>query len=259
MSFLTKAVETTKARLEEELRDYHPTADSARGARRRSLVQAIRGCTRVAVIAEIKPASPSRGKIRNIQDSADLGRRMVEGGATGLSVLTEPHFFGGSVDMFNQVRRVVDVPMLMKDFLVDERQIYRAAEVGADVVLLIPSICPSLRGFHELALSLGLEALIEVHNPDDIEAASAVDPRLVGVNHRDLSSLAVDVTLSARLIPLIRRKCPNAVIVSESGVKSPTDVRHLVQCGAEAFLIGTYFMEAEDVTARVKQIVGALG
>jgi indole-3-glycerol phosphate synthase len=179
---------------------------------------------------------------------------MRDGGAVGISVVTEPLYFKGSLENISTVRDAVELPILMKDFIIDERQIQKAAEVGADAVLLIPSIC-DLSYFHGAADRYGLEALVEVRDVDEVREAADVGARLIGVNNRDLSTLKIDLKTTSRLVPLIRDLCSDGVIVSESGVSSLEDARYLMGEGVDALLVGTSIMSAGDVAAMVRSLV----
>ncbi|MFQ5711031.1 MAG: indole-3-glycerol-phosphate synthase [Candidatus Geothermarchaeales archaeon] len=251
MSYIQQIVGDVRQRILREYMNYVPKETKRE---HHSLIRAVRERERAAVISEIKPASPSEGDLRFPLDPAALAIEMEEGGAAGISVLTEPKHFKGSVDNLIAVRRAVDLPVLMKDFFVDERQIYRAAEVGADAILLIPSIC-DLPEFHRLAAQLGLESLIEVHSEGDVDAAADVGAKLVGINNRDLKTLEVDIGRTVELVTPIRDRCGDVVVVSESGISSPRHVRYVLSRGADAVLVGTSIMRAGDVAGKVRSLV----
>ncbi|CAO5241515.1 indole-3-glycerol phosphate synthase TrpC [Frankia sp. AgKG'84/4] len=210
----------------------------------------------VSVIAEVKRRSPSKGSLAAIVDPASLARDYEAGGAAAISVLTEQRRFGGSLADFDVVRRAVDVPLLRKDFIVSPYQVFEARAHGADLVLLIVAALdqPRLIGLRERIESLGMTALVEVH--DEIELARAVDAdaRLIGVNTRDLRTLEVDRDTFARLAPLV----PAGVItVAESGVRGPHDLRAYAAAGADAVLVGEAAVTGGDARQTVAELVAA--
>jgi len=203
--------------------------------------QALERRDRVNVIAECKRRSPSRGVLRADYDAAAIARGYEEAGAAAISVLTEPTFFDGSLDDLVHVRETVGVPVLRKDFIVSEYQLFEARAAGADAVLLIVAALSSeeLRRLRERASALGLDALVEVHNPSELAVAIDAGATIIGVNNRNLRTLAVDVHASE---DLAARMPKGALSISESGLKSADDLRRLRALGYQAFLIGERFM-----------------
>ena len=199
----------------------------------------------VRVIAECKRRSPSRGVLRSEYDPATIARGYVDAGAAAISVLTEPTFFDGALAHLEAVRAVVDVPLLRKDFIVDEYQLLEARVAGADAVLLIVAALDdaALRRLTRDARALGLDVLVEVHDEAELDRASAAGADLIGVNNRNLRTLAVDVDASFRLAA---RMPAGAIAVAESGLKSGLDVSRLQVAGYRAFLIGERFMSAAN-------------
>lgn len=199
----------------------------------------------VRVIAECKRRSPSRGVLRAEYDPAAIARRYAEAGAAAISVLTEPTFFDGALAHLDAVRRAVDVPLLRKDFVVDGYQLLEARVSGADAVLLIVAALDdeALRRLAQGARALGLDVLVEVHDDAELDRAIAAGADIIGVNNRNLRTLAVDVNVSFRLAA---RMPAGAFAVAESGVTSGADVRRLQAAGYRAFLIGERFMTATD-------------
>ena len=197
-----------------------------------------------AIIAEIKYASPSRGIIREDRDPPGLAASLAAGGCAALSVLTEPHFFQGRPEYIPAVRSAVPVPILRKDFIIDERQLAESRNLGADAVLLIAAIlAEDLPGMVDAASAYGLEPLVEVHTAAEARAALATDTRMVGINNRDLSTLRIDRSITRQLAPLVRDA--GVAVISESGFSAPTDLhefRHLV----DGFLIGSAIMAADN-------------
>ncbi len=199
-----------------------------------------------AVIAEIKRASPSKGALAAPDlDPAAVARAYEAGGAAALSVLTDEQFFHGSLDDLDVARGAVRLPVLRKDFTIDEYHIAEAGARCADAVLLIATIFPAarLRQLREYAAKLGLTALVEVHNEDDLETALDSGASLIGVNNRDLRTFEVTLETSLRLAP----KIPSGVVkVSESGIRSAGDIRRLTEAGFQAFLVGEHLMRSKD-------------
>jgi len=227
-----------------------------------SLRDSIVNCEHAPIIAEIKPASPAGGVIRHITSFEEVARAMERGGAVGISVLTEPKYFGGSLAALATVKRHVNIPVLMKDIIVDPAQIEAAAVFGADAVLLIPAIFKrgyarcSLEEMIELAHSRGLEVLLEAHDRGEFLRALKADADLVGVNNRDLKTLRVNLETTRRV--LSRLNSCGKIVVSESGIQTPEDVRFLRSCGAHAFLVGSALMKADNLEDKVRELVMAL-
>jgi indole-3-glycerol phosphate synthase len=213
-----------------------------------------------SVIAEVKRRSPSKGELAEITDPAGLARRYAAGGAAAISVLTEQRRFGGSLDDLRAVRAAVDTPLLRKDFLVEPYQVLEARAAGADLVLLIVAALDddTLRRLHDLAGELGMAALVEVH--DEAEAARALElgAELVGVNARNLKTLEVDQDVFGRLAPLLG-STPGAgdrVLVAESGIFGPVDVKRYVAEGARAVLVGEALVKDGDPEGAVRAMTG---
>jgi indole-3-glycerol phosphate synthase len=208
-----------------------------------------------SVIAEVKRRSPSKGDLAAISDPAALARQYAAGGAAAISVLTEQRRFGGHLDDLRAVRAAVDVPVLRKDFVVDAYQVVEARAAGADLVLLIVAALEDdmLRRLHDRAGELGMAVLVEVH--DEAEAARAVElgAQLVGVNARDLKTLDVDPDTFGRLAPLLPA---DRVLVAESGVSSPVEVKRYVAEGARAVLVGEALVKDGDPESAVRAMTG---
>jgi indole-3-glycerol phosphate synthase len=221
--------------------------------RKHSLIGAIERAPKVPLIAEIKRASPSGGDLRPDADVVGVAQSMLKGGAIALSVLTEPKHFKGDPGFLRDLRKTVGIPLLCKDFIVDEYQLYEAAELGADAVLLIVKVLSGrLPEFLHLSRKLGMESLVEVTTEKEVELARSAGAELIGVNNRDLETLEVDLTRTERLAPLI----PNHLtLVSESGIESKEDVRRMLRAGADAVLVGTAFMRAKNIEQKVRELV----
>lgn len=210
---------------------------------------------RVAVIAEVKRRSPSAGAIAPRLDPAALAGAYVRGGARAVSVLTEQHHFGGSLDDLEAVRRRVDVPILRKDFVLDPLQIVEARAAGASAVLLIVrALDPGrLRELAAVAREWGLACLVEVHDVGELEGALALGPEALGVNSRDLTTFAVNV---AGIRDVLTRVPPGVTAVAESGIAGRADVERVAAWGADAVLVGTALARAGDPAAAVADLVG---
>ena len=206
-----------------------------------------------SILAEIKKASPSQGVIRSDFRPAAIARGYESGGACAVSVLTEPHHFQGSLDDLQAARQALSLPVLRKDFIVDEYQLMEARAYGADAVLLIAAILPGphLRDLLHAAQALDLDALIEVYAPDELDRIDFDEARIVGVNNRDLRTFDVDIRHTLRVFEQV----PNHVVrVSESGLASGREVRFLHERGVDAFLIGETFMRAADPGAALTKL-----
>jgi len=208
-----------------------------------------------SVIAEVKRKSPSKGALADIPDPAELAARYAAGGAAAISVLTEQRRFGGSLDDLRAVRATVDTPLLRKDFIVDGYQLLEARAAGADLALLIVAALgqEDLRRLHDEARELGLTVLVEVHDESELEAAVGLGAELVGVNARNLKTLAVDEGTFGRLAPQIP---DDRVKVAESGIFSATDVKRFVSEGACAVLVGEALVKDGDPERAVRELSG---
>jgi indole-3-glycerol phosphate synthase len=224
---------------------------------RRDFVAALSGDgDRIRVIAEMKEASPSRGVMRQDYRPRELAQGYEAAGAAALSVLTEERYFQGSLTDLIDARDAVGLPVLRKDFIVDGYQVYESVAAGADALLLIVAALADkdLRNLIELANFLRLTALVEVHKAEELDRALAAGAGIIGVNNRDLKTLEVDLATSFGLAPKIPTGC---LAVSESGIKTPEDLRRLREAGYRAALIGERFMIAEDPGRELAALLGA--
>lgn len=219
----------------------------------RGFARALRAGDEVAVVAEFKRRSPSAGTFAAEADAAEAARTYAEGGAAALSVLTDGRWFGGSLEDLERAREAADVPVLRKDFLVDPVQLLEARAAGADAVLLIVRAVEDdrLRELVETAEELGMDVLAEAHGPGEVERAVGAGARVVGVNARDLTSFAVDLSLSERLLGEIPG---DRVAVAESGIRGEADVRRMAAAGADAVLVGGWLMRRGP--GAVRELVG---
>ena len=223
----------------------------AREPRGHTFLSALTATDRINVIAECKRRSPSKGVLRANYDPVAIAKGYAEAGAAAISVLTEPTFFDGALEHLQAVRAAVDVPLLRKDFIISEYQLFEARAAGADAALLIvAALQPSeLTSLAERAASLGLDTLIEVHNADELSVAIDAGARIIGVNNRNLRTLEVDVRASEDLIARMPR---DVIAISESGLRSAADLVRLRALGYRAFLIGERFMSAENPGAELQ-------
>ena len=243
-----EAARLGRARLERE---------AARAAEPADFAATLRAGERVQVIAEIKRRSPSAGRLAGAAtaDVAALARQLEAGGAGALSVLTESRHFGGSLDDLARVAAAVRLPLLRKDFLLEPAQVFEARAAGASAVLLIARILEPgrLAELARLAADLGMTALVELHAEAELERARAARPGAIGVNARDLDTLAVDARVVERLLPLVPDGC---AAVAESGIAAPADVERAAAWGADAVLVGTAISGAADPAAALATLIG---
>lgn len=215
----------------------------------------------VALIAEVKKASPSAGIIRPDFDPVGIARAYEAAGASCLSVLTDERFFQGSLDYLRAIRAAVGLPLLRKDFVIDPRQVLEAAEAGADAILLIVAILDDagLRSLLDLAIEAGLTALVEVHDEAELDCALAAGATLIGVNNRNLKTFEVDLGTTERLAGRFRSELASGthLLVAESGIHSRSDVVRLRDCGARAILVGESLMRQSDLAAKAAELLGS--
>ncbi|MCW4019534.1 MAG: indole-3-glycerol-phosphate synthase [Candidatus Bathyarchaeota archaeon] len=255
--FLDVLAADAKATVNESYYDNLPKTVPVKASMRKAILQA----KTAAVITEIKGASPSKGTIRQSFKPNEVAQSMMRGGAVGISVLTEPKHFSGSLGNIRRVREAIGLPVLMKDIVVSPVQLEAASKVGANVVLLIQAVFD--RGYCSFELSEmvakahsnNLEVLLETHNQHEFLRAVETNADLVGINNRNLGTLKVDLDVTKNVLANCNRN--SKVVVSESGVNTAEDLRCLRECGAQAFLVGSSVMLAPDVEAKVKELVNA--
>ena len=210
----------------------------------------------ISIIAEVKRASPSKGMIAEDFDYVFIAKDYEDAGASAISVLTEPYFFKGSNDYLKEISENVSIPILRKDFVIDEYMIWEAKAIGASAVLLIVSILSivELKKFLDLAHDLGLSAIVEAHDGNEIRTALNVGAEIIGVNNRNLTDFSVDIENSISL-----RRCVSGdvVFISERGIKTPEDVRRLKENDVDAVLIGETLMKCDDKKAMISEFKNA--
>lgn len=214
----------------------------------------------VGLIAEVKKASPSAGVICKDFHPVRIAQQYEMAGADCLSVLTDEQFFQGSLEYLKQIRDVVKLPLLRKDFIIDERQILEAVEWGADAILLIVAILTDdqLKNFHALATDGGLTALVEVHDEAELNRALAAGANVIGVNNRNLKTFNVDLGTTERLAKKIRASADGRekLLVAESGIHTRADVERLAKCSAQAILVGESLMKDQNIRGKVAELMG---
>lgn len=228
-----------------------------------SLRKAITLCAHAPLITEVKFSSPSQGMIRNKTEPAEIAKTMIDAGAIGISVLTQPSLFDGSIEYLMTIRKALPtIPLLMKDITVSTVQIDAGKNAGADCVLLIKSIFDNnlaedgMEKLLEYAKKRGLEVLVEVHTEQEFGEVLKAKHDLVGINNRNLDNLQVDVTNTKKLMK--RHNKGKSMIISESGIGSPEDIHYLKTAGADAFLVGTSIMQTADIGAKISELYYAL-
>jgi indole-3-glycerol phosphate synthase len=221
----------------------------------RGFAAALKGDS-LRLIAEIKKASPSKGVLCPDFDPVKLARTYAQSGAAAISVLTEAQYFQGSLEHLEAIRKEVKIPLLRKDFIFDEYQVYESAAFGADAILLIAAILSrkQLQEFLALGRRLGLDCLVEVHNESEIEAALQTDAEIIGINNRDLSTFMVDTDTTRRLRSLIPE---GHIVVSESGIKNREDMKKMREWGVNAVLVGEALVTAKNIAVKIKGLLSA--
>lgn len=230
-----------------------------------SLRKVILTCTHVPIISEIKFSSPSKGKILDQSKIIpnDLAIQMTNSGSVGISVLTQPYLFDGSIDNLASIRKSVNVPLLMKDIIVSEAQIDAARKIGADCILLIKAVFDkgfaegSLEKFTDYANKKGLEVITEVHSEDEFKDVlkNKNKKQIIGINNRNLSTLEVDISVTIELLQKLDKQ--NNIIISESGISKSDEIKKLRSIGVDAFLVGTSIMESGNVFEKIKELCHA--
>ena len=251
-TILEKILNTRRERVAAAKKNNDPAALTERalsgraGRQHHRLRKALADHSEINIIAEFKRASPSKGTINDTGDAAATAHSYESGGAAAISVLTEEDFFKGSLDDLRAVRSTVDLPILRKDFIFDSFQIFEAAEAGADAILLIAAMLDDevLVELHNLAeLTLGIDALVEVHTLDELERVINMGATLIGVNNRDLRTFNVSLDVSRELI---RHSPAGSLMVTESGLKTREDLREMRELGYSGFLIGETLMRSDN-------------
>ena len=254
-NFMAKLIEDAKKRVQAGYYDIHEEISHQPV----SLTRAVKSAQRNAIIAEIKPVSPTLGPLRPDIDPVKAAKQMEAGGAVALSVLTEPDNFGGSLEKLRQVRAHIQLPLLMKDIIIHEKQIEAGKRAGADCILLIESAfskypIASLSRMIHRAHDSQLEVLLEVHHADELQRGLNSEADMIGLNNRNLATLETDLTATARLMAEGNQDTEK-VLISESGFESAEDIRKVKTTGVDGFLIGSSIMLAGDLERKVREFV----
>ncbi len=232
------------AGLEKALKDLQPTRDFGK---------AIKSVGGIRLIAEVKKASPSAGVIRESFNHIEIARLYEQGGASAISVLTDEQFFQGKLEYLTEIKQIVKLPLLRKDFIIDPYQIYEARVAGADAVLLIARLLSNekLKAYLKLSHELGMKCLVEVHDADELKKALGADAVIIGINNRDLNTFRTDLETTFKLRSLIPE---GKTVVSESGISTRNDIVRLKDAGVNAVLIGETLMRAGDIIAKIREL-----
>ncbi len=253
MSILEDIVEDVRTDVEREKKVNPIDFPDLENFEKRSLLESIKKESNAPVIGELKRASPSEGLIRSDFEVDGLAISLVNGGVVGISVLTESNRFRGKLEYLRTVHDTVEVPILRKDFIVDEYQLYQAKKYGADAVLLITEVLgDTLPKFVNKSKELELETLVEVRDKDQAKFATSVDADIIGINNRDLRTMEIDLSRTERISRYIPE---DTVLLSESGIKNRADVEKILEAGADAVLVGTSIMKSNNVEGKVRELV----
>ena len=255
-NILEKLIKNSKKAIEDGIYDINESLPNS-GT---DLENIIKKSENAALITEVKFSSPALGNIRKMTDPVEIALNMVNGGASALSVLTQPYMFDGSPEFFMKVRKMVKVPMLMKDITVDTIQIDAAKKIGADYFLLIQSIFDKglvndIDGMIDYGHDLGLKVLIEAHTKQEFENSSNTNADIIGINNRNLDTMKIDLSTTEKILHNTEK---TKLIVSESGISTSDDIRFLHKCGADAYLVGSSIMKTDDIQQTVQNLVNAI-
>lgn len=238
----------------EELLEYPAEIELITRAKPLDFIQSLKQNDGIALISEVKRASPSQGDINVVIDPLTQAKSYVKGGADSVSVLTETSFFKGTFDDLKQIAGAVDVPVLNKDFIIDKRQINRAYNCGADIILLIVRILndETLLDLYNYASELSLNIIVEVHDENELKRALEISPKIIGINNRDLRTFTVDIGNTETLLKKYGRD--DIHFIAESGIHTGTDAGRLKQAGAAGILVGESLMRADSIADKIKEL-----
>jgi len=254
---MNKILQTIIERKREEVRALKEMksalADANRRGSKRPFAAALDRLPELAIIAEVKKASPSKGLIKADFDPLKISTVYEEGESAAISVLTDEKFFQGSIDYLISVRGNVSLPVLRKDFIIDVLQVQQTAAINADAMLLIAAALDDsqLRDLYQAAGELDIEVLIEIHNTRELDRVMKIEPAVIGINNRDLDTFVTDISVTAELIKYIPK---NIIVVSESGIKNKDQALELANLGVRALLVGESLMRAADTAALIREL-----
>ncbi len=254
-NILKRLVSNSQAAIDDGTYDIDANLDKSS----KDLIQIIKTNAHPTLLTEIKFASPSLGKIRTLTDPASIAKQMIAGGSKALSVLTQPNLFHGSPEYFMKVRQAVDVPLLMKDIMIENIQIDAAKKMGADYILLIQSLfdqgfLKEIDEFIEYAHKKELKILLEVHTKQEFVNALKTKADLIGINNRNLDTLEINLKTTEIVLEGYEKQ---RLILSESGIETIDDIQYLKKCGADAFLVGSSIMKSNNIEEQVRKLVSA--
>ena len=223
-----------------------------------TFTEAISAKNRTCLIAEVKKASPSRGVLRADFNASELARIYAENGASAISVLTDAKYFQGSVSHLKEAKAAARLPVLRKDFVIDEYQLWESADMGADAILLIVAALSEtqLRDYVRVASEVGLDALVEIHDKRQLDSALEAGARIIGINNRDLRTFRTDLQVTLQLAPEVPH---GNIIVSESGIHTREDVRKVAEAGVNAILVGEALVTSADISKKIQELIGGQG
>jgi indole-3-glycerol phosphate synthase len=255
-NILEKLVNNSKKAIEDGIYDINESLPNS-GT---DLENIITKSEHATIITEVKFSSPALGNIREITDPVEIALKMVTGGASALSVLTQPYMFDGSPEFFMKVRKMVKVPMLMKDITIDRVQIDAAKKIGADYFLLIQSmfdrgLVNDIDGMIDYGHNLGLKVLIEAHTKQEFDNSCKTDADIIGINNRNLDTMKIDLSTTKEILHNTKK---TKLVISESGISTSDDIRFLHKCGADAYLVGSSIMKTDDIQQTVQNLVSAI-
>ena len=253
---LEKLVSNSKKAIDDGVYDINETLSKSEIDLEKAIIQS----QHAPLITEVKFSSPALGNIRKMSDPIDIALKMVGGGATALSVLTQPYLFHGSPEFFMKIRNAVKIPMLMKDIIIDKIQIDAAKNMGGDYFLLIQSLfdkkmVPDMEELIDYGHENGLKVIVEAHTLEEFDNASNTNADIIGINNRNLDTLKIDLNTTRHIL---EKSDYSKIIISESGIETREDIRFLHKCGADAYLVGSSIMQTDDIQATVQNLVNAI-
>ena len=249
-----KKIEVIKLKKKQSIKDFEKEIVNSEKPRKFLETLISESNDKFGLIAEVKKASPSKGIIRENFDPEKIAMDYKKAGAACLSVLTDQNFFHGKNEYLENIKKIVDLPILRKDFIIDEFQIFESRFIGADCILLIVACLndTQLNNFYNIAKSLDMDTLVEVHNEDELQSALKLNPKMIGINNRNLKNMTVNLDTSLKLV----KKIPNNIlVVSESGFQNHSDLKLMEQYGIKNFLIGETFMKSKNIQLSVERIL----
>jgi len=253
---LRKLFENSKASISDGVYDIQENLSSSK----HDFIKIIKENKHATLITEIKFSSPSLGKIKKMSDPVKIAKSMIKGGAKAISILTQPHLFSGSPEFFIKIRKEVAVPLLMKDIIIDKIQIDAAKKIGADYILLIQSLfdqgfVPEIDELIEYGHKNSLKILLESHTKKEFENSLKTKADILGINNRNLDTLELDINNTKKILKNFDK---SRIVISESGIETPDDIRFLNNCGASAFLVGSSIMKSDNIEDSVSKLVNAI-